>query len=465
MLWLLWTMLWGCWGGDGPDAGPVGVIIISMDTVRWDHTSLGGYHHDTTPNLARLAAEPGAVRFDRAYTPASWSLPAYASLFTGQEALTHGLGFTRDTVEPTTRTLAGVLQAYGYQTRALCSGPHLVAQQGFDRGFDSYEHNTSALPITAAVTGALRWLEDDRDPESPFFLFIQGYDAHFPYGTPAALSELFDVSEPARPDGGCAKSCGAARKNNGWRCASQLLQEQGTASLSAAQVEHVVAHYDAAVYYADYQLGRLLHQLEALGLYDDVIIAVISDHGEGLGEEGRLGHDWDCSEDIFHVPLVIRTPSGVPPLQRQAVVSLSGLAPTLLEFVGIEPPVEADAESFAALLSPEAPDAVVGTGIVRSASKQCYTARDSQWRYTEPWAGTDWTPLPPRLQRDGYGPDLSDTAPEDAARLAGAITDWPRGMDLNEINERAGRDDPILQQALQDGGYWSAPSTPAPEAP
>jgi len=450
---MLWTMLLACQPDTRAGSEPLGVIVVSLDTVRWDHTSLGGYRHDTTPNLARLAAQPGSVAFQRAYTPAAWSLPAYASLFTGQEVLTHGVGFIRDTLQPATRTLAEAFQAHGYQTRAQCSGPHLVEDQGFGRGFDVYSHTTSALPITTQVTDALHWLEEERDPSAPFFLFIQGYDAHFPYATPAAISEMFDAAAPSRPGGGCAKACGSARKNNGWRCVPQLFQENGTAGLSSDELSHVTAHYDSAVYYADYQLGRLLQGLEEQSLYDRVTLVVLSDHGEGLGEEGRLGHDWDCSEDIFHVPLLIHQPTDAPPAQEDTVVSLSGLAPTLLALAGIDPPVESDGSRFDALLT--------GTGAppdgrARSASKQCYTVRDAAWRYTEPWSGADWTPGAPRLRRSGDGEDRIASEPDAAATLAADIAGWPRGMDLNEVNARAGRDNPALQQALQEGGYWNA---------
>lgn len=448
-----------CHGEQSSVKTPQGIIVVSMDTVRWDHTSLGSYSRDTTPNLARLARQPGAIQFDRAYTAASWSLPAYASLFTGQNVLTHGVGFTQDTIAPTTRTLAEVLQAYGYQTRAHCSGPHLVAGQGFDRGFDAYEHHTNALPLTTQVSAALDWLAHERDEQRPFFLFLQGYDAHFPYATPALMSELFAEAPIERPGGACAQSCGAARRNNGWRCVPQIVQEQGTGILSEDGLRHVVDHYDSAVYYADFQLGRLLHHLEEMDLMDDTMVVVLSDHGEGLGEEGRVGHDWDCGENIFHVPLVIRMPTGAPPLRQESVVSLSGLAPTLLEAVGIDPPVGSDGQSFTPLLDAQRDvDAQAS-----SASKQCYTVRTPTWRYTERWQAADWSPLPPTLQRDGVGEDQIAAHPEVATALAGTLASWPRGMDIDAINKRMAEDDAVLQQALRDGGYWSAPPQPGQE--
>lgn len=453
-----WTTPWSlllllaCAEQDEPLAArPGGVIVVSMDTVRWDHTSLGGYAHDTTPNLARLAAQPGAVTFQRAYTTATWSLPAYASLFTGQEVLSHGIGFTRDDLRPTDRTLAEVFQAYGYQTRAHCSGPHLNPKQGFDRGFDGFVGALDQQPLAAAVNGALRWLEGERDPERPFFLFVQGYDAHIPYTIPTVLTDLFD--HPALP---CERACGPNMAGGPWRCVPRHLLH-GADGLSAEQLGHVVSHYDSAVYYADYQLGRLLRGLEALALLDAVTIVVLSDHGEGLGDDGHISHDKGCSEGLFHVPLVIRQPVDTPPTEEDAVVSLAGLAPTLLTLAGLTPPADADGARFDGLLSGSGaqPD-----GLARSASKTCYTVRDAAWRYAEPWEGHEWTPLPPWLHADGSTVDQKDAHPDVTRRLSAEIADWPRGMDFYEISHQRGRQDPALQRALQHGGYWSPEEKP-----
>jgi arylsulfatase A-like enzyme len=187
-------------GGAEPGATPPAVVatptrpnllLVSLDTVRWDHTSLAGYTRDTTPALGELAALPGATTFERAYAPAAWSLPAYASLLTGRDALSHGVGFQRSALEPGHTTITEALAAHGYATAAFTSGPHLIPETALGRGFATHEHITAASPMTPAVSGALGWL-DTHDADEPFFLMVVGYDAHTPYTAPSAFAELYD---------------------------------------------------------------------------------------------------------------------------------------------------------------------------------------------------------------------------------------------------------------------------------
>lgn len=177
--------------GVAPPSALPNLLLISLDTVRWDHTSLAGYTRDTTPSLAELATLPGATSFERAYAPAAWSLPSYASLLTGRDALSHGVGFLRSALDPGQATIAEALAAHGYATAAFTSGPHLIPETGLGRGFDTHEHITAASPMTPAVNGALAWL-DGRDADQPFFLMVVGYDAHTPYTAPSAFAELYD---------------------------------------------------------------------------------------------------------------------------------------------------------------------------------------------------------------------------------------------------------------------------------
>ncbi len=287
-----------------------------MDTVRWDHTSLSGYPHDTTPNLAALAALPGSVTFREAYTNAAWSLPAYASLFTGQGPLTHGVGFTRPALDPAQSTLADMFRAYGYATRAFVSGPHLAPATGLERGFESVDHLEPLLSLSGPVTDALDWLSAPSD--APRFAFVHGYDAHDPFATPGLIAERFNDGET-----GHAAPCSVA----GWRCLRSVpppppspdgeprtkpVVRPGEPMPDAAR-GHLVAHYDSGLLHADHQLGRLVYGLQEAGRLDDVVLVVLSDHGERLGEDGRVGHEPGADDRVFHVPLVVRVPGDAPP--------------------------------------------------------------------------------------------------------------------------------------------------------
>lgn len=174
------------------------IVLVAIDTVRWDHTSLAGYPRDTTPSLARFASLPGARTFERAYTPAAWSLPAYASIFTGTEIATHRVGFGAASLDTAIPTLAEVLQAYGYRTGAFSSGPHLDPDTALGRGFAMYAHEGPFASLGNAADAALAWLAESGDNPAPFFVLVQGYDAHGPYDTPSAYAELFDPGYAGR---------------------------------------------------------------------------------------------------------------------------------------------------------------------------------------------------------------------------------------------------------------------------
>jgi len=383
-----------------------------------------------------LAALPGSVTFTNAFADAAWSLPAYTSLFTGQDPLTHGVGFLQMTLEPGKGTMAEMFSAYGYHTRAHCSGPHLDPQMGLNHGFEHYGHEIRSASITPRVTEAINWMAET--PTEPFFMFVHGYDAHYPYSSPLLISERFTQNNHVSP-GQCP-----ARVGRGWRCISTEHQDN----------DHIIAHYDSAILYADYQLGRLLWQLQEQELLENTIVIALSDHGEELGERNLFFHDSGRGDPVFHVPLVIHLPGSDKPRTWDGVVSLSGLLPTLASLLDMTPPAGVNAKPFSTILDPSStpnPD-----DAVLSASMCCYNVRTIDWalegiRMSE--SGTiDWM-----LFEDGKGPDVADTNLDIVNTLIEHTEGWPADLgDLRTLNESAARNRPALKSALQEGGYWSS---------
>jgi hypothetical protein len=114
---------------------PGRIILFSMDTVRADRVS--GYGTaTTTPNLEEITAE--GVRFVDFYAAASFTLPATMSIFTGLDALEHGVWNEAAVLAPDVPTLAELLRKAGYRTQAFHEGGYVDAEFGFDRGFDQY---------------------------------------------------------------------------------------------------------------------------------------------------------------------------------------------------------------------------------------------------------------------------------------------------------------------------------------
>jgi arylsulfatase A-like enzyme len=453
------------------------IILVAMDTIRWDHTSLGGYHRDTTPSLSQLAQTEGSTTFSRAYSTGSWSLQAYGGLFTGQDAVTNGMGLSTGSLNLAQSTLPEMLAAHGYHTRAYLSGPHLLEKAGYSRGFESFNANVRIMSIAPRVSQVLTWL--DEAPEQPFFLFVQGYDAHFPCAAPSVMAGMYD-QHPERHLS--SKGCGANRPTPEWSCASSVVRDQATWALEeqASQgndesVSHVVSHYDASIRYADLQLGRLLHGLSERKMLDDAIVVVLSDHGEVVDRAPFFDKGYGCGDEVFQVPLVIHVPGNHEPERFEQVVSLADVYPTLARLIGAVAPGGIQGVSLHEALSRPLP-AHDSTAVVTSASKTCYWARSDSWSLRGELANSAlaWS-----LRADDAGNDVLSENPGIAQSLHASVASWPgeylvdpacgdigvdkrtrrpsghRGVVTCQSSYSSGASaDPKLREALREGGYW-----------
>lgn len=326
------------------------VVLIVVDTLRADHMSTYGYSRPTTPNLDRLAAE--SLVFERAFTVMSHTLPAHVSLVTGVHPGTHGVlsnGWTYSGPYP---TLAERLRAHGYTTAGFVSAFPLARATGFDRGFDLYgssEHPGGFTPdvkIDGEVTTARarRWLR--RQGERPFFLFVHYFDTHLPY-TPDP------EGSPLVPDE-------ALRAH---------MREIGISDLAVLDVRHLPIFfqgreltltgalnvYDNEIYRVDRLIEQLRAELARLGLLDDTLLILTSDHGEGLGQHRYFSHGLYLYEKQLHIPLIVRPPRRMAwgPARIDATVSLLDVVPTVLEVAGIPADGPLQGRSLTRVLAPD----------------------------------------------------------------------------------------------------------------
>ena len=192
------------------------VLLVSIDTLRADHVSAYGYPHPTTPRLDAWAARR-AVRFDQAITPASWTLPAHVSLFTGIHPLEHGMNHAFVSMPQEMSTLAETLRREGYVTAAVTGGGWLSPDYGLDQGFERFvywpEVERSEGELAAGVSRAAGWM---RGLPEPWMIFLHTFDLH-DYGLRrakgggsnrsglrapnAATGELRPAAPPDRPMG------------------------------------------------------------------------------------------------------------------------------------------------------------------------------------------------------------------------------------------------------------------------
>ena len=339
--------------------GRPNIILVTMDTARADHMGLYGYARENTPNLAALRKD--ATLYTNSIAASSMTLTSHASIFTGLYPQSHG-AFMLPPDSPTGRplatsipTAASILASAGYQTMAVAANwYYLNPLFGLVRGFqytwtprpevlinryhDFLLRNRlrRMLPIAVqdfdrdSITGeevnrqALALLDRAKSQHAPFFLFLNYMDAHFPYLPPPSFDTLYPGLDPAFPSWDTERFY--ARVNTG----RQVLQP--------AEVTHLVSQYDGGIAYIDSKLGELVEQLKRSGQYDRTMIVISSDHGEALGERGKLGHNLSSYQNQIRVPLLIKYPRSAQSGTVDSVTSHVDLLPTMLDAAGLPIP-------------------------------------------------------------------------------------------------------------------------------
>jgi arylsulfatase A-like enzyme len=310
------------------------VVLIVLDAVGASSLSAYGYPRRTTPRLDAFAAD--AVRYTRATTVSPWSVPSHASLFTGLlpdehgagRALREGEGPLRPAPLPgALRTLAEALSQRGHATAAISANPLVAPAMNLAQGFRHFDFRPSpkspsvgytpllvrlkgvlpaalvAEPLMAAFPSAYRsaeeithsaiaWLEA-RDQAQPYFLFLNYMDAHTPYVPRAGFRDRFPGRSPRLPSFGLPT-------------APEI--QSGSRPIAPDERAHLRALFDSSIAYLDHEVGRLLDHLLQQKDDERTWIIVTADHGEALGEHGRLGHDCILYQEVLAVPLIVRYP-------------------------------------------------------------------------------------------------------------------------------------------------------------
>lgn len=294
------------------------IVLISLDTMRADHLFSYGYARETTPNLDRWAREE-AVLFENAITPETWTLPAHMSMFTGLYPQHHAV--TRDTpLGEGVTTLPELLREHGYATAGFTGHSWwLRADRGFGQGMDHYDNagadpDKQSWPMLRPIQETKQALSDwlTQPHEKPPFIFFHAYDLHakiremgyeLPYGPEPG--EPLEFAEPYLRKGAFQEGEKASLK------ASELLKaaRDGNITFTENEQEAILALYDDALHMVDHAVAEIFSELKSKGLYDDALIVVTSDHGEGLGERGYYDHE-DVWEEEARVPLIIKLPHG-----------------------------------------------------------------------------------------------------------------------------------------------------------
>jgi arylsulfatase A-like enzyme len=322
------------------------VVVIVLDTVRATSMSAYGYGLPTTPVFDELAA--GGALFLDASSPATWSLPSHATLFTGVYPSVHNAHDEHSVLTGERPTLAGVLADAGYQTVAFTANPWISDHLGLTRGFQWSNEAWREGGAGRAFFFAFRLLDrlgmgaDDkggakvashfedwvasRPPNAqPAFAFLNFLEAHFPHHQ---LPKEFLRRFTTQSDSDLAEY------------SRRLFAAQFGAPLSEIQTAETMKParemYDAGVAYTDHLLGRVVEALSKRGSLDRTLFVILSDHGEQLGEHGEFGHGLAVFQPTMRVPLLVRLPGVVRPARATTPVSTAAAFATVIDALDLE---------------------------------------------------------------------------------------------------------------------------------
>jgi arylsulfatase A-like enzyme len=349
---------------------PNNVLLIVLDALRADHTSVHGYDRKTTPFLEELAED--GVYFDRTFAAAPWTPPSHASIFSGVYPTSHGYLTSRMPFDPSHSPLAELLREAGYSTFGAVRNGHIDSRQAVSRGFEEFcdiyrlpripesfpELKAEYLDLWRGYANvALRSLGTNRrvseyvtyeyvkrrilDCEAPFFGFININSPHTPYAPPEPFRSQFETFDRNEVDMDVVRSLAHVDGKGGHRFVA--------GEIDPSPEEWDAAHdwYDGAIRFADFLVERLIRTLRRVGSYDETTIIVTADHGEHFGEHDRSTHQFSLFDELLHVPLVIKPAKSQPTLDStDALVSLVDLYPTILDGLDMDVPPTVQGESL-----------------------------------------------------------------------------------------------------------------------
>ncbi|MBD3367876.1 MAG: sulfatase-like hydrolase/transferase [Candidatus Eisenbacteria bacterium] len=319
------------------------IVLIMLDTTRIDCLGCYGSVDGLSPSIDALADD--SVLFEACVTPEPLTRPAAATLFTGLYPMSHGVDTNTKSLPGEITTLAELLRDRGYATGAFAAATVLSSYYGTDQGFDTYVEPTETpwtlhralalrqlvsalgyapvaaieLPADMMTDRAATWIEANHG--RPFFAYVHYFDPHWPYEPPpafdfAAEAGLADVPVPYDDP--------QDRFRTDFEMPRDFLMREWL-------------RYQGEIRFMDREVGRLFDELDRLGLRDDTIVVLVSDHGEGFEHQFYFAHGNRLYDQLVAVAMMVRVP-GVEPRRVPTQVTLLEVCPTILGLVDVDPP-------------------------------------------------------------------------------------------------------------------------------
>ncbi len=351
------------------------ILLVAIDSLVSTHMSCYGYPRLTTPHIDAFAKE--GVLFENTFSPNVPTTPGYTCMLTGMDvfstqcvALRH-----RGPLTPDVTTLPEILKREGYNTTCVGGGNN-PAFRGFDTtlSFAGWgDASQGSLPKADNLNQVtIPEIERLSKEDKPFLMLLRHMDPHSPYLPPRPYDRMFYHGDP----------CDPANKSMEPVMAFKPFCDYFGSWMPAGitDKDYEIAQYDGAVAYMDACIKVLFTQLESLGILDETIVVVNSDHGETLYDHECWFDHHGIYDNTLRVPLIIRYPKKLGAgLRVPGYNQHMDLAPTLLELAGIKSGIRFDGRSLMPMVK----------GVTASHDSSFYIT-ECTWMRKHGWRTPEW---------------------------------------------------------------------------
>lgn len=330
---------------------PSRIILVTLDTLRADHLGCYGYPRSTSPFIDQLAEK--SVVFKKSIAQIPLTVPSHASLFTARYPDQIKILNNSHRLDSSYLTLAEFMRERGYRTAAFVSTCRQFSGTNLDQGFElfdepsSYKEPLIYRPAAETIDRVMKWI-NDRPASERFFIWIHLFDAHHPYYPPRKYYDMFAENpdeeilalvEPRDID------LSLIERLRPYEIGIQALVDNycyGEKGEPSEALVKLINAYDGEIRYLDEELRRLYNRFAEVGLNENSLWIITSDHGEGLGQHGWMDHGVKIYNEAIHVPLIFHFPSGEnSPWIENKPVELVDIFPTIAGLLGVDLPTEA----------------------------------------------------------------------------------------------------------------------------
>jgi arylsulfatase A-like enzyme len=287
------------------------------------------------------------VVFELAQAPENWTKPSVASILTGLHPQTHQQKTGDAALPSSAELLSEHLKGEGFATGGFIANGYVSDRFGFDQGWDDYtnyireEKSTEAKDV---FDDAGNWIEAHKDER--FFAYIQTIDPHVPYDPPGKYLQMYDPSEYT----------GQVRPRMTGDLLEKAKRNPPQVVFADSDKRRLKALHDGEITKHDHFFGAFLERLSKLGLADDTLVVVTSDHGEEFDDHGSWGHGHSVYQELLHVPLMFRLPNRLPAGTKVGdAVSTLDISATVTDLLGLPEMTHNEGHALVGLMLGEAP--------------------------------------------------------------------------------------------------------------